>query len=202
VRNKLGGSMSNAKLLSLIILVVIAPQAFAAENKPLDLIYDANNIDEPVRAKAMECTLQIAPAMDNRNNKETFGSLGLIPGSSNPILSGNVTSWLDSGLQNLTLWGHTIAANKLTDVNKRFSLQPKLLYSYLWYGSSRIYATVVMSVDFKLPSGEIQTREYRELGSKAIWANIDSENVATFNYALNRVLWKIDQDARSLCAKL
>jgi hypothetical protein len=116
-------------------------------------------------------------------------------------LSGPVTAWVDTGMKNLTSFGaQVIPESDLTGAAKTISLQPSVLYSYLWYGPIRINATVVMNVDYTLPSGEKIQRSYRVNGSKVNWAGTDSEHVTTLNYALNGALMKIDQELRNLCA--
>lgn len=185
------------RLFILTIMLLVSASAQSATIDPLTVGYEADAFDTPPQSRNLECAISLKPAHDMRVNKETFGATYL---NFKPILSGPVTAWVDAGMKNLAAFGAPLVPdNDPAGTAKSITLQPSILYSYLWYGPIRINATVVINIDYTLPSGEKVQRIYRANGSKVNWAGTDGEHITTLNYALNGALAKIDQELRNLC---
>lgn len=187
--------LSAAMIASIISLQSSFAQSQpSVQIQPLSMKYDATAFDTPPVARRKACAIRLMPTVDARLNKDTLGT-----NFSNPLLSGDAGAWATAGLMNLKAFGfHTDLAN---DANRQDSitLSSKITRAYTWQVGLKLFGTVVIKVDYKLPNDTIETITYRASGNKTNMWGADDEYMTTLNYSLNNLLQKIASDIEKRC---
>ncbi|MEY4560946.1 MAG: hypothetical protein RLZZ618_223 [Pseudomonadota bacterium] len=148
------------------------------------------------------CPVQLVPAADIRQNKETVGQtpdfLHVVSGA--PLVSGDLAGWVTDGLGSLKSYGFTVTrATDATPPREGVLIKPTLTRAYTWQVGLKIFSMVALKVQFIDRNGVLQEKYYRAHGDKTNMWGAASEYSNTLNYGLNNILPAMAKDLVSLC---
>jgi uncharacterized lipoprotein YajG len=76
-----------------------------------------------------------------------------------------------------------------------------LVRAYTWQIGIKLFATVVVKMDYLMPDGSIEHKTYRASGNKTnIWG-ANYEFMDALNYAFNNLLRNLGPDVASHCPR-
>lgn len=167
------------------------------KNEPLSMKYSAVTNDVPFKILPNACAVRLAPVVDARQNKDTLGS-----NAGSALLSGDAGVWSTDGLRNLSNFGFKVedigaGASK----NGTLTLEPQIIRAYTWQIGLKLFATVVVKMDYLKADGSIEHKTYRASGNKTNMWGANYEFMDALNYAFNNLLRDLASDVEQRCPR-
>ena len=171
-------------------------QSVPPKNEPLSMQYSAVTTDLPFNILPGTCPVRLAPVIDGRQNKDTLGA-----NRGAALLSGDAGAWSTQGLRNLSTFGFKVEDTKAGEARSGgLTLQPTIIRAYTWQIGIKLFATVVVKMDYLMSDGSVEHKTYRASGNKTNMWGADYEYMDTLNYAFNNLLRDLGPDVASRCS--
>lgn len=171
--------------------------AVPPKNEPLSMKYSAVTNDLPFKTLPNACAVRLAPVVDARQNKDTLGA-----NAGMALLSGDAGAWSTDGLRNLSTFGFKVEDVK-SDVanNGVLTLEPQIIRAYTWQIGLKLFATVVVKMNYLKADGSVEHKTYRASGNKTNMWGANYEFMDALNYAFNNFLRDLATDVEQRCPR-
>ena len=186
------------------------------EGEPLDMVYEqapepAQRPNSPpvesLRAP-QGCTLYLPAIEDARSNQVHAGHLTLMmptvhatPRSVQSLRSGDAGAWTRDALLSTRRYGfRTIAGAPVAPAAARQATAVVALrLAHAWSAGLNLVSHVVLKASYRLPGGEVATRLYHGMGTRANWASGNGEFMSVLNLGMEEAVRSMAADAAALC---
>ena len=161
----------------------------------VSLVYEAREAAAAVPAPKDGCVVHLAPALDQRQNKQTLGH-----GAAGPIVAGDAAPWLDAGLERMA--GQGVAVRRAVGDGPApdgLLVRPALVRLYFWPAQGKLISMLAVRVAFTDRNGVAQEKTYRAYGDAATRSSAPRELVAALNLDLDHVRQVMAADLVALC---
>jgi hypothetical protein len=166
-----------------LALLAAAPAATAqptSSDIAVSLVYEAREAAAAVPAPKDGCVVHLAPALDQRQNKQTLGH-----GAAGPIVAGDAAAVRRAV-------GDGPAPDGLL-------VRPALVRLYFWPAQGKLISMLAVRVAFTDRNGVAQEKTYRAYGDAATRSSAPRELVAALNLDLDHVRQAMAADLVALC---
>jgi len=202
---------------ALFALCAMAGTAHAlTEGEPLSMVYEpapeqAQRPNGPpvesLRAP-QGCTLYLPTIEDARSNQVHAGHLTLMlptvhatPRSVQSLRSGDAGAWTRDALLSTRRYGfRTVAGAPVSPAaTRQATATVALRLAHAWSAGLNLVSHVVLKASYRLPGGEVATRLYHGMGTRANWASGNSEFMSVLNLGMEEAVRGMAADAAALC---
>lgn len=165
-------------------------------DKRVEVKYDWATRENSAVVYEGTCPIHLAPVVDQRQNKDTFGANFI-----NPLLSPPLDVWVADGLSNLKQHGFKVdqTGDASALPQDGVTVRTTLTRAYTWQIGLKLFGMVAVKAQFADRNGVLQEKYYRAHGDKTNMWGADSEFATTLNYGLNNLLPVMAADLVSLC---
>ena len=187
------------------------------ETEPLSLVFEPSpeavqRADEAPAAQsqaAAGCTLYLAGIEDVRSNKADMGHLTVMlptvhatPRSVQSLRSGDALPWVRAALQSAGRHGvQTVAGMPASPTGARqVSADVALRLAHAWSTGLNLVSHVVLKVNYRMPGGELVSRQYHGMGTRTNWTSANGEFMSVLNLGIEEAVRGMAVDAAQLCA--
>ena len=216
--------MTQLRLLSsLAALMGLLPCAAHAltDSEPLSMVFESSadasaggggerpNGPAPSVSRVVQtCTLYIAGIEDARLNKADAGNLTLMkptvhatPLAAQSLKSGDARPWVRDALRATQRYGFqsVMAAPSVAGGTHEATMEVALRLAHAWSTGLNLVSHVVLQVSYRLPIGEVVTRQYHGMGTRTNFANGNGEFMSVLNSGLETAVSNMTVDAAALC---
>lgn len=202
---------------ALLALCALSGSSHAlTEGEPLDMVYEqapepAQRPNSPpvesLRAP-QGCTLYLPMIEDARSSQVHAGHLTLMmptvhatPRSVQSLRSGDAGAWTRAALLSTRRYGfRTIASAPAAPAAARQATAVVALrLAHAWSAGLNLVSHVVLKASYSLPGGEVATRLYHGMGTRANWASGNGEFMSVLNLGMEEAVRGMAADAAALC---
>lgn len=195
-----------AGLVTSLVLMSVGTIAAVENQKPVPLEYKSKVVKttkktttkksrstakQQVVVPAYECKVDVAPVVDERNNKVTLGASW-----SDPLLPEGLDTWLNTVREK-----ELVNKTRTWNGDKQLLIKPSVTRLYSYAESMNIHGVIALKVEYWLDNKLVQTRSYRGMGSKANMMNALGEYATALNYAVHEVAPEVLADVKNYCTK-
>ncbi|MDQ0588065.1 hypothetical protein [Variovorax paradoxus] len=202
---------------ALFALCAVSGTAHAlTEGEPLSMRYEpAPDQAQRPNAPPVEslrapqgCTLYLPTIEDARSNQVHAGHLTLMlptvhatPRSVQSLRSGDAGAWTRDALLSTGRYGfRTVAGAPVSPAAARQATAVVALrLAHAWSAGLNLVSHVVLKASYRLPGGEVATRLYHGMGTRANWASGNGEFMSVLNLGMEEAVRGIAADAAALC---
>lgn len=186
------------------------------ESEPLSMVYEqAPEPEQRPNSPAVEvlrvpqgCTLYLPKIEDVRSNKANAGNLTLMmptvhatPRTMQSLKSGDAGAWTRDALQSARRYGFqtVLGAPASPAAARQVTAEVRLRLAHAWSAGLNLVSHVVLQVSFRLPGGEVVTRQYHGMGTRTNWASGNGEFMSVLNLGMEEAVRSMAADAGALC---
>jgi hypothetical protein len=220
---KMNHTFAMGTAMALAALLAMPGLAHAlTETEPLDMVFvpapqpTERPNGEPVAARqfARGCTLNLPKIEDARSNKANAGNLTLMmptvhatPRSVQSLRSGDGLAWTRGALQSVSRYGFqtvlgapaATAGASGASGTRQVTADVALRLAHAWSTDLNLVSHVVLQVGYRMPGGDIVSRQYHGMGTGTNWVNGNGEFMSVLNLGLEEAVRSMASDAALLC---
>jgi hypothetical protein len=187
-----------------------------SESEPLSMVYEQAPEQEqrpnspPVESLRVPqgCTLYLPVIEDARTNQVYAGNLTLMlptvhatPMTVQSLRSGDAGAWTREALQSTSRYGFrtVVAMPAAPAAARQVTATVALRLAHAWSAGLNLVSHVVLKVGYRLPGGQVATRQYNGMGTRTNWASGNGEFMSVLNLGMEEAVRNMAADASALC---
>jgi hypothetical protein len=187
-----------------------------SESEPLSMVYEQAPEQEqrpnspPVESLRVPqgCALYLPVIEDARSNQVYAGNLTLMlptvhatPMTVQSLRSGDAGAWTREALQSTSRYGFrtVVAMPAAPAAARQVTATVALRLAHAWSAGLNLVSHVVLKVGYRLPGGQVATRQYNGMGTRTNWASGNGEFMSVLNLGMEEAVRNMAADASALC---